>query len=206
VFEKFAQADASSSRRFEGTGLGLSITRRLVEAMEGTIGFTTITDQGTIFYFELPRAGGAMQLRTLAAQSDTARVRTMVISKEAAALALRTGIPRILHVEDDNDLSQVIEAALAGNATVVAAQTLREARTLLREETFSLLLLDLQLSDGNGLELLDRLPSPDARSLPVVILSGSDVPHDVQERVAATLVKSRVSEAKIVKTLLSWLP
>jgi len=206
VFEKFSQADASSSRRFEGTGLGLSITRRLVEAMDGTIGFTTITDQGTIFYFELPRAAGAMELRTLAAESDTARCRTIVLGKDAAALALQSGAPRILHVEDDSDLSQVIEAALAGNATVVAVRTLREARTLLRNETFTLLLLDLALSDGNGLELLDRLPSLNAGSLPVVILSGSDVPQEVRERVAATLVKSRVSEANIVKTVLSLLP
>src|SRR5262249_427570 len=40
IFEKFAQADATSSRRFDGTGLGLSITRQLVQAMAGSIGFT----------------------------------------------------------------------------------------------------------------------------------------------------------------------
>jgi signal transduction histidine kinase len=206
VFEKFAQADSSTSRRFEGTGLGLSITRRLVEAMEGTIGFTTMTDQGTTFYFELPRAVDTMQLRTVAVQSDTARYRTLVAAKDSAALAAQTGVARILHVEDDSDLSQVIEAALAGSATVVAARTLREAEILLREGSFSLLLLDLALPDGNGLDLLDRLPSLHAGPLPVVILSVSDVTYDVQERVAAALVKSRVSEENIVKTVLSFLP
>ena len=54
IFEKFAQADASASRRFDGTGLGLSITRQLIEAMAGTIGFNTVVGQGTTFYFELP--------------------------------------------------------------------------------------------------------------------------------------------------------
>ncbi|MBV8804480.1 MAG: CHASE3 domain-containing protein [Sinobacteraceae bacterium] len=54
VFEKFSQADASSTRRFDGTGLGLSITRQLVEAMGGTIGFTTVSGEGTTFYFDLP--------------------------------------------------------------------------------------------------------------------------------------------------------
>ena len=206
VFEKFAQADSSTSRRFEGTGLGLSITRRLIEAMEGTIGFTTITDQGTTFYFELPRAVSAMQLRTVAAQSDTVRCRTLVDVKDNAALAAQNGIARILHVEDDSDLSQVIEAALAGKATVVAVRTLREAEIMLRDGCFSLLLLDLALPDGNGLDLLDRLPSLNADSLPVVILSVSDVPYDVQKRVAAALVKSRVSEANIVNTVLSFLP
>jgi PAS domain S-box-containing protein len=55
VFEQFAQADHSSSRRFEGTGLGLNIAKKLLEAMGGTIGFTTVTGRGTIFFFELPR-------------------------------------------------------------------------------------------------------------------------------------------------------
>jgi signal transduction histidine kinase len=55
IFEKFAQADASPARRFEGTGLGLSIARKLIEAMGGSIGFTTVVGRGTIFHLELPR-------------------------------------------------------------------------------------------------------------------------------------------------------
>jgi PAS domain S-box-containing protein len=56
IFEKFAQAQPAAKRRFEGAGLGLSISRKLIEAMSGLIGFTTIVNQGTIFYLELPRA------------------------------------------------------------------------------------------------------------------------------------------------------
>ena len=56
VFQKFAQADSSASRRAMGTGLGLSIARRLIEAMNGSIGFTSIVGRGTTFYFDLPRA------------------------------------------------------------------------------------------------------------------------------------------------------
>jgi signal transduction histidine kinase len=206
VFDKFAQAEPSSSRRSDGTGLGLSITRKLVEAMEGSIGFTTIPGQGTTFHFQLPAATGTMQLRKVAASSDTARCRALVVAKDNAAFTAQNGLPRILHVEDHSDLTQVIEAALAGSATVVAARTLKEAETLLRNGSVSLLLLDLALADGTGLDLLDRLPSLTARSLPVVILSGSEVPRDLQRRVAATLVKSRVSEAHIVKTIHSLLP
>jgi signal transduction histidine kinase len=56
VFEKFSQAESSSSRRFEGTGLGLSIARKLIEAMGGSIGYSTRVGRGTIFYFELQPA------------------------------------------------------------------------------------------------------------------------------------------------------
>jgi signal transduction histidine kinase len=54
VFERFSQADSSAQRRFEGAGLGLSIARKLIEAMGGRIGFSTVTGQGSIFYIEVP--------------------------------------------------------------------------------------------------------------------------------------------------------
>jgi len=59
IFEKFAQADASTTRPHEGSGLGLSIARKLTEAMGGTIGFSTVAGQGTIFHIDLPRITAA---------------------------------------------------------------------------------------------------------------------------------------------------
>jgi hypothetical protein len=61
------------------------------------------------------------------------------------------------------------------------------------------------LPDGHGLSLLE-LPVLAARATPVVILSTTEVSRHVQKRVAAALVKSRVSEALIAQTILSLLP
>ncbi len=56
VFEKFAQADSSSTRKHGGTGLGLTISKSIIERLDGEIGFETETGQGTTFFFELPVA------------------------------------------------------------------------------------------------------------------------------------------------------
>jgi signal transduction histidine kinase len=54
VFQRFAQADSSTTRPRGGTGLGLSICKAIVERMGGRIGFETSSGRGTTFYFDLP--------------------------------------------------------------------------------------------------------------------------------------------------------
>jgi PAS domain S-box-containing protein len=58
IFEKFAQADASSTRQKGGTGLGLSISRAIVERHRGRISFTSEPRGKTCFFFDLPEWGG----------------------------------------------------------------------------------------------------------------------------------------------------
>jgi PAS domain S-box-containing protein len=57
IFGRFAQADSSLTRQKGGTGLGLAICKRLVELMNGRIGFADREGGGTVFYFELPKQG-----------------------------------------------------------------------------------------------------------------------------------------------------
>ncbi|MDP5149002.1 sensor histidine kinase [Rheinheimera baltica] len=57
IFEKFSQADSSDSRAKEGSGLGLAICKKIIENHYGNIGFHSVKDQGSIFWFTLQRIG-----------------------------------------------------------------------------------------------------------------------------------------------------
>jgi PAS domain S-box-containing protein len=203
VFEKFAQADPSTARRFEGTGLGLNIARKLVEAMAGSIGFHSAATHGTIFYVELPRSDAAPAKLRAPQLSETAAYRMLLDSAGSAVTGARP-VPRLLYVEDDEDLISVIRAALAGRVEIVAAHNCRDAERLLREQSFGLIVLDQSLPDGNAIALIDGIEAHEPRT-PIIILSAVDVPHATRSKVAAVLIKSQVSAAQVATTILSYM-
>lgn len=55
IFQRFAQADSSTSREKNGTGLGLALCKELLEGMHGSIGFTSEPAGGSRFFIRLPR-------------------------------------------------------------------------------------------------------------------------------------------------------
>ena len=205
IFAKFAQADASATRRFEGTGLGLSIARKLMEAMGGSIGFDSIVDQGSVFYIELPRMDAAPAAPRTTRLSETAAYKVLLNFASATEARSSAILPRLLYVEDDEDLISVTRAALSDRVEIVPAHTLRDAERLLREEEFGLVILDPSLPDGDGITLVDLIAEYAGHSVPIIILSAADVSHDVHRKVAAVLIKSRVSAAQVATTILSYL-
>jgi len=104
--------------------------------------------------------------------------------------------PRILHVEDDTDIVEVVRTVMAGRAELVAANSLNDARHSLERDrdAIDLVLLDLALGDGRGEELLPDLKKNDGRCIPVVVFSANDLDRDVAaDKVLAVLEKSRTS-------------
>jgi PAS domain S-box-containing protein len=206
VFEKFAQADASATRHYEGSGLGLNISRKLIEAMGGSIGFYAAADRGTVFYVELPRKDAAPAMLRATQLSETAAYKLLLSLASSTVAGPDAVMPKLLYVEDDEDLVSVIRAALVGRVEIVAAHSLRDAERLLRQQHFGLVVLDQWLPDGNGITLIDRIASNESRPIPIIVLSVADVSPGVYDRVAAVLVKSQVSAAQVATTILSYLP
>ncbi|WP_251977369.1 ATP-binding protein [Salinicola avicenniae] len=163
IFQKFSQADGSSTRKQGGTGLGLAITRELIERMRGSINFFSEEGHGACFFFELPCTA------MLAPPVDAPREAPADV---ADVLEVAPG-SRLLIVEDDPDTALLLATLvrLWGYQAEVA-HTLDEAVNWLERRSFDALTLDLLLPDGNGLTLLQQLRDrPQTQDLPVLVVS-----------------------------------
>jgi PAS domain S-box-containing protein len=180
IFSKFAQADGSDTRAQGGTGLGLSIVREIVTRLGGSVGFEPRDGGGTVFHVDLP---------------------VHVPQQGAQAPALGTaGEPILLHIDDDPDVLRVVASAFEGRARVTSAQTLDDARELLAGCGFNLIILDVALGQGSGLELLPQIQALPCRA-PVVLFTAQDTDDELSAHVDSVLTKSRASLALLVETV-----
>jgi CheY-like chemotaxis protein len=178
IFSKFAQADGSDTRQKGGTGLGLSIVREIVTRMGGTISFDSVAGEGAVFHVDLP----AEQQR-------------------APAAAPRPGQPHILHVDDDPDVLRVVASAFGDRAQLRSVVSLAEARSALHETSFALVILDVALPDGSGLDLLPSLRETLRGPVPVVVFSAQDAGPELSGAVDAVLTKSRASLERLIEAV-----
>lgn len=114
-------------------------------------------------------------------------------------------LPRILHVEDDQDLMRIVKSLLENVAQIDNASTLQQANMFLQTSKFDLILLDLNLPDGHGLDLMQEMQINNPE-VPVVIFSSEEVNMDTVEQVKAVLLKSRVDNSKLVETIHQLIP
>lgn len=105
--------------------------------------------------------------------------------------------PRILHVEDELDIVEVTHVLLDDIADVTHVATVQGTRELLATEDFDLVILDLGLADGSGLELLDQLKG----HCPVVIFSAHNPDREISAQVSAALTKTMTSNKKLLATI-----
>ena len=169
IFDSFAQADASTTRRYGGTGLGLAISRRLAEAMGGEIGVRSRPGRGSSFWFTLP-------LPVAEAEEEAAPPRQDLLA----------GL-RALVVDDNATNRLLLETYLAAwGLTVESVDGAPEALERVRAAAeaghpFDLGLLDLCMPGMNGLELAGAM-SADTRLEGIrLILLSSDSEVDRAE-------------------------
>ncbi|MDH4393864.1 MAG: ATP-binding protein [Aquabacterium sp.] len=149
----------------EGTGLGLVISRQLVQLMQGSIGVRSVSGQGSCFLVRLP----------LGECSDPAQAQAQDQAGAGAGLAGTTQ-GRVLYVED-NAVNVLLMQAIIGLRSGVRMQVCGDCAAGLAAalaEPPDLLLLDMQLPDGDGSSLLQRMRAhPALAAVPAVAVSAA---------------------------------
>lgn len=106
--------------------------------------------------------------------------------------------PKVLMIEDEIDLIEVVANGLQNEADLVGATTIKAAKAELEKEKYDLVILDLLLPDGSGVELIPQISK---KSIPVVVFSAYELPHEFTPFVVKALLKSKTSPHDFLQTI-----
>jgi PAS domain S-box-containing protein len=155
IFEAFTQADSSVTRRHGGTGLGLAICSRIVAALSGHIWVDSELGHGSTFHFivELAR-DNTRQLMSTRSDRERSCVTPAQPAGEMAAPVRTVAQRRVLLAEDTPTNQRLVTVLLEkrGHAVTVVANG-RDALVALAQQSFDLLLTDIQMPEMGGFEL-----------------------------------------------------
>ncbi len=171
LFERFVQADASTTRVYGGTGLGLAISRRLIDLSGGQIGARNRPEGGSTFWFEVP----------LAITTDR---RSSSVRQE---IQVPTGI-RVLFADDaapNRELVTVILQSMGIEVDAVADGS--EALEAVQGGNYDLVLMDVHMPVMDGLEATGAIRSlaTSVADIPIIALTANIQPEQVNRCRAA---------------------
>ena len=199
IFEKFQQAENSTSRKYGGTGLGLAITKDLLEMMGGSIAIKSQVGQGTSFYIKL-----LVKMAEMPTEQNNARPAKDILFQNAS---------RIMIVDDHpvNLLYMRKTLNKLGIQNFAEAKNGREALDLFQKDRFDLILMDCQMPDMDGFEASREIRRlEDNRNKPVIIAVTADAMKGAEEKCKAAgmdgYISKPVERERLSQILKTWLP
>lgn len=172
LFTPFDRLGAENTK-IEGTGLGLALSKQIMLAMHGNIG---VADSKSMFWVEIP-ACEPSKISDASNQNVTYRQSVKLSNKQS-----------ILYVEDNMSNRALVEAIIQRqpDLRIHCVATIRDAKQYLNDVKPSLLLIDLNLPDGSGEELVRYVQTEiNLKNIPMMILSADALPETISRLNAA---------------------
>lgn len=165
IFKKFSQEDKAVTRKFGGTGLGMAITKELVSLMHGDITIESEKGKGTTFFITLPLEKG---------NPDTIKQHNNQTNVDISGIS-------ILVVEDNKMNRMVLQNSLQYfNCKVTEAENGVEALELLKENTYDVILMDIQMPEMDGLETTKIIRNEFKLNVPIIALTANAFKTEIE--------------------------
>jgi signal transduction histidine kinase len=206
LFERFFQAEASTTRKYGGTGLGLNITKRLVEMMGGSITVTSAPGKGTVFLVKLPFPI-AVPVDTEAGTAEE----TGSPEKERDIAADKNKIsPAYILLAEDNKINQKVVKEILKKAghKVDIVENGREAVEKVKAAPYDLVLMDLQMPEMDGIEAAQLIRKEGFSNLPVIALTASVFKKDRERCIESGMcdfISKPLKQAELLRIISKWI-
>ncbi|TNE51834.1 MAG: hybrid sensor histidine kinase/response regulator [Deltaproteobacteria bacterium] len=206
LFEKFTQADSSTSRKYGGAGLGLAITQRLARLMGGDIFVESVEDEGTTFTLQIPlKSGAALEHKSSPTEPHPAkRSDSLTQLRQAASPTNRT----VLVIDDDPTVLDMMTRFLTKEGFLVVSTSSGEEGLRIAEklEPFAIT-LDVKMPDMDGWAVLSELKKlPALADTPVIMVTIVDDMQRGYALGAADFLTKPFERERILKTLRKYQP
>jgi CheY-like chemotaxis protein len=210
LFQPFAQADESTTRKFGGTGLGLKISQDLVHAMGGEIQVESEPGKGSRFWFNLPVKA--------VPESEICPVIETIPLPELVSNAVENNAEAPLHghllLVEDNRINQVVASRMLDKLGLThdIANHGGEALEKLASKAYDLILMDMEMPGMDGPEATMRIRAREAETgekrIPIIAMTANAMHEDRQRCLASGMddhLPKPVEMTKLGELLRVWL-